>query len=488
MKTREIVLVLSLVCIAIFGSCKKDDKKSSGADTYALVIQTGAQTVVPQVAIPYTAVLVDKNGTTTAPSSISWSVSNTTLGSFTGNTFTAAGIGAGTITATASVNGSNLTATVPIGVYNTTVFSVAPGAVIWSTNAGTIQLTPIYIGTGTTNYTYASSDANIVTVDNGGVITFKAAGSCTITVTATGLTGTPSVSVPVLVVGNPPITLPVARVAINPNAKQIFKGDNFTFSATAYDISNTQVSSTFTWTIQDPTVASIDANGKVTALHIGKTTVTATASGITGQAELDVLPDTAIVVTPYYSSIAPGNTQQFTATAYTVNHSNLNVSAITMPSGLQWTIPTYGLSMLDIANVDANGLVTMKSSATAGLSTVLLAQINGNSTIAPGAAMIIAAVATSCNCGAENASVDHITLSSSVNVSLSFPLGTAQINAAAVDAGGAPVVGATLVYCSDNVLVCNVDQSGNIQPTGAGTAHIKICVGSKNITVNVTVN
>ena len=417
-------------------------------------------------------------------------MSNTAIGSFSGNVFTATGTGDGKITASVSVNGSTLTASVPLGVYTQSIFSVAPSAIVWTTGAGTITLTPVYIGTGSvSSYSYSSSNSSVVSVASDGTVTFNGAGECTITVTANGLTGNPSVIVPVLVVGNPPITLPIARVAVTPSGNQIFKGDNVTLSAKAYDMNNSQVSSaSYTWAVQDASIASVDATGKVTGLKIGTTIVTATASGIVGQAEIEVLPDTAIIVTPYWSSIGAGNTQQFTATAYAVNHATKALSTITMPVGLTWTIPTYGISLLDIATVNSTGLVTMKSSATPGLSTILMATINGSTTIEPGVAMLMVAIAGSCNCGSDVTGVDHIALTSasSVNLSMTGTI-TSQINAQAVDNLGAPVSGATIVYCSDNIAACNVDTNGLLTATGMGTANIKLCVGSKQTTVTVNV-
>ena len=479
------ILLLTIVTTGTWISCSKKSNNTSGSGSQALVIQTGAQSIAPNVPMQFTAVLVDKNGNTTVPSNVSWSVSGNggiSIGSFSGSTFTGSAVGYGTITASATVNGSTLTASLPIGVYTPGLFAVVPSAVIWTTGAGTIPLTPVYLGIGTTTYTYSSSDATIASVDASGVITFNKAGTCAITVTANGLSGSPSVIVPVMVTGTISVTLPVTRVSISPNAYEMFRGDNTTLAAKAYDMNGNQVtSSSFTWASQNTDIATVDQSGKVTGVSLGKAIITATASGITGQAEVDVLPDTVIMLNPIWASIAAGDSQQFTATTYTVNHSTktLNTTPIANPS-LTWTIPTYGVPVFDIATVSGSGMVKMKSSATIGLGSIVMATPTSPTT-QPGVSMI---TVSDCNCGAGTAGVTGITVTSPITINISLTSGTitSQILASTVGASG------TLNYCSNSMSVCSVDASGLITASGPGTATIKICCGSvqTTITVNVT--
>ncbi len=66
--------------------------------------------------------------------------------------------------------------------------------------------------------------------------------------------------------------------------------------------------------------------------------------------------------------------------------------------------------------------------------------------------------------------------------------GPVSLGAVAVDATGTQVVGATLTYCVDAMVVCSVDASGNVYGASPGTAVITICNGGvqKTVTVNVT--
>jgi hypothetical protein len=494
MKKKSMFLLVSAMLFgatAAWVGCKKEsnsNNSSNASSNYVLSISTGAQTIEPGGTIAYKAVLVDKNGNTSTPANVSWSVSGSggaSIGSFGGGVFTSTGTGSGTITASASINGSTVTATVPVGVYAPTLFTVVPSAVIWSTNAGTIPLTPVYIGTSTTSYTYTSSDASIASVDGSGTITFNKVGSCNITVTASGLPGSPVVTVPVMVVGVPSVPLPVVRVAVNPVATQLFRGDATTLTAKAYNGSGAEVSGTATWAVQEPDVATVDQNGRVTALNLGQTVITATINGITGQAEIDVLPDTTIILTPMWVSIAAGATKQFTATTYKVNRSDKSLSVITPNPPLTWTVPTYGISLFDIATVSSTGLVTMRSSATPGLSSIVMAEASSPS-VQPGVSMITVSL---CDCGTTTPGVTQIRVTSPTTISLSVTSNpTAAIAAQAVDASDNPVSGATLNYCSDAMTVCAVDDSGNLVAASPGTAIITICNGGvqTTITVNVT--
>ncbi len=494
MKGKKNLLSVMMMALLALGwqSCKKSDNNStSTSGDMVLSIQTGARSTSPDGNISYSAVLVDKNGATSTPSSVSWSVSASgggSLGSFSGSgasvTFDPSAVGYGTITASATVNGKTYTAKVPINVYTPGLFTVVPSAVIWTTNAGTIDLNPVYIGTETTTYSYQSTDESVATVSSTGEITFKKTGECAIKVTANGLSGSPYVYVPVLVTGMPEVALPVVRVAVNPPSSELFRTQTVDLTAKAYNSGGSETSATFTWASSDPSIATVSNTGKVTALGLGHAVVTATTNGIVGQTEIEVLPDTAIILTPYLVNIAAGANYQMTAKTYKVDRSTRAVTEITNPA-LTWTIPTYGIPVFDIASVNASGKVTMNTSATPGMMTFVVAEA-ASPTVQPGVATIMV---SDCDCGATTPGVTQIGLTSPSTVNISIMGGaTADIVAQAQDATGAPVSGATLHYCSSSMTVCTVDDAGTITGVAPGTATITICNGSvsRTITVNVS--
>lgn len=479
------LLVLTSIAAFLGEGCKKKDNNTSSSGDAVLSITTGARSIQPGSTVSYEAVVVDTKGNVTPATGVSWSVTNS-LGSFSGNVFTPSNSGNGTITATATVNGKTLTAKVAIGVYLPAVFAVLPSAIMWTTDAGDIPLEPFYLGAGTvTGYSYSSSNSSVASVDANGNVSFHSAGECVITVTANGLSENNKVYVPVLVTGMPPVSLPIVRVAVNPTGKEMFRGETYTFTARAFNSANAEVSgTTFTWSSDNASVASVDGTGKVTATSIGKAIITATASGIVGQAEVEVLPDSLIIVTPIMASIPAGGTKQFTAQAYRVNHSNLALTAISMPAGLTWEVPTTGVPIFDIATVNSTGLVTMNTSASVGLASMVVAHVT-SPTIDPGVALIMV---SDCDCGTTTPGVDHINLPGGNTMNASITGGPVTVNAVAVDAANNPVSGATIHLCSDNITVCNVDNStGEIIPTSPGTAVITVCNGGVSTTITVTV-
>lgn len=476
--------------LLFFNSCQPGDVDNDS--NQLLVIENGAMSVEPGQNITYTAALIDVSGNKTTASNVTWSSGNSAVASISASgQITIGEVGISTIKASVEIGGVTLTAEVPLSIQVPGLFAVAPAAILVDTEFPDLGLEAIYLGTGSTTYSYQSSDANVATVSSTGLVNFVGVGSCQITVTANGLTGTPFVVVPVVVLGAVSIPLPISRIVLNPNSNSILKTETAQFSAKAYNTDNQEVSATFSWSVADPTIASVDASGNITPLKVGTTSIRATAEGITGSAELYVSPNKVIIVDPYYTAVPAGQTKQFTAKQYDVVRVNgvLALGTMTTPTNLNWDIPTYGFSFLDIATIDNNGLATVKSNATIGLTTYAMASDPSDPDISPGVAVLSVAVSTSnCNCGTQDAAAASINLISPQNVTLSIGQ-SAQIQAEVLDALGNPISSAALVYCSDNVQVADVAFNGQISATSftSNTATITVCHGnlSKTITVDV---
>jgi hypothetical protein len=486
----SILLIWMMSIVMLHSSCDKTPDVT--ASSSVLIITNGAQTVTPDGKISYEAVIASSDGSFKPATGVTWSVTkvNTDIvGSFSGNVFSATTIGESIINASVTVNGVTLTATAIVGVATPTLFTVSPPAIMWSTGAGTIPLQPVYIGTKTSSsYTYTSSNPAIASVSATGEVTFLANGSCNITVTANDLEGKPTVSVPVMVIGAITVDLPITRVVVTPASKQLFRGDEFTYSAKAFNNTG-EKSATFTWKSEDTDVATIDANGKVKAVGLGECTIYAIANGITGQSSLVVYPDTIIEVTPFAASISPGKSLQFTAAMYKINHSTLMPQALALPSNLKWEIPTYGMSAFDIATVDQTGKVTMKSDALPGMPTYVVAYLPTSETVDPGVSSITAGLADNCDCGADVLNLASINVAST-SVNISITSGNLSFDALPVGKtpSGATLNGVAFNYCSDNTLIANFSNGVIIASGQAGTTTVTVCRGSvtKKITVNVT--
>jgi len=483
--------MLMLLALFVASACKKDKDEptnnTSGSSEAVLMIQTPAQNLTPGEMLTYSAIIVKKDGTSEVASA-SWSTSNADVATFSGSTLTAKAEGDISVKAQVSYKGSTLEASVALGVKLPSVFAVAPSAIIWYVNADPIQLTPVYIGTQNPgNYTFTSSDATVASVSSSGLVSFLKAGFCVIEVKATGLSGQPTVTVPVQVVGIPAVELPIARIVVTPGKVDLFKNETQTFTAKAYDINGTEKSATFTWKVSNDTIASITSAGLLTAHKLGETYVIAEANGVVGQAEVTVNPSKIIELTPYVANIGAGKTRQFIAKTYQVtrNGSSFNLNLISNPTDLKWEIPTYGISILDIATVNQSGLVTMKSDATIGLASFVAAYSPSDDEIEPGVSIIMV---SQCDCGSDNPSVASISTNQS-SYSLSVTTNpTTSIVAQALNGTGGVVSGADIKFCSDAMSVVTVDDSGTLVAVGPGTATVTVCVGSITKTVSVNVS
>jgi hypothetical protein len=98
------------------------------------------------------------------------------------------------------------------------------------------------------------------------------------------------------------------------------------------------------------------------------------AKGIIGQASGEVFPDTVVFVEPMMASLQPGDTQQFTAKAYTIRNKPFRL--LTDITSFNWDIPTIpGIGIFNVASVNSTGLVTMSGNTLPGLMTFLTASV-----------------------------------------------------------------------------------------------------------------
>lgn len=115
--------------------------------------------------------------------------------------------------------------------------------------------------------TWTSSDTNIVTVDNNGVITGVGIGTATITVTSSnGKKATCTVEV----VAN---TIPVDNIELTPSSLTLNVGEDSQIVATIEPANATDHE--LVWTSSDSNIATVDSNGNVHGVSAGKVTITA---------------------------------------------------------------------------------------------------------------------------------------------------------------------------------------------------------------------
>ncbi len=131
-------------------------------------------------------------------------------------------------------------------------------------------------------------------------------------------------------------------------------GNTVQLSARALDEQGNEVTSAeFTWTTSDEGILAVDEQGLAEAVANGQAEITATASGVTGSAELAVIQQvSAVTVSPASATLTTaGATQQFAATAADENGNEVSGAS------LVWASEDH-----EVATVDRNGLATAKGS------------------------------------------------------------------------------------------------------------------------------
>lgn len=298
---------------------------------------------------------------------------------------------------------------------------------------------------GTGVLTWVSRNAAVATVDANGVVRAVAPGTARIVVAGGARADSITVTVGARVTGVQVTPALAAVTAIGADA---------TFTAKAVDARGAEVTGqTFTWTIEDPTVATMVSPGVFRSLRNGETGITATVTqaGQTFTSNRVVLRVTQAVATVTVSPTshnfsALGQTQQFTAEA-----KDARGNVMSLPVTWNSTNPAA-------ATVSNGGLVT----AVANGATTIEATIGG---IKATAAVTVQQVAT-------NFAVTPDT------ATLIFAGQSITLLAAMRDAEGNPVSTPLVAWTSSNPSVATVDQNGVVTAQNNGVTTIRAVSGT----------
>ena len=125
--------------------------------------------------------------------------------------------------------------------------------------------------------TWKSSNKDVVTVDSEGKVEAVGVGNATITATAAGKSDSVKITV----------NNPLKKITVDPATLTLKKGTSKTLSV-KYDPADMTDNKAVTWESSDKSVATVDANGKVTALKDGSATITAKVGKLTATCALTV--------------------------------------------------------------------------------------------------------------------------------------------------------------------------------------------------------
>ena len=333
-----------------------------------------------------------------------------------------------------------------------TTVTVSPATAGLTALGATVQLTAevrdqnARVMAGAT-VTWTSSANSVATVDASGLVTAAGNGTETITASSGDASGSAAVTV----------RQRVNKVAVSPPAATVVEGDTLRLEAVATDANGHAVAGAeFVWASSDTAVATVDASGLVTGVASGDTEISATSSGVTGIAAVQVMWRVSVVaVSPAAATVLEGDTLRLEAVA-----TDANGHAV---AGAEFV---WASSHTAVATVDASGLVTGVAS--------------GDTEISATSSGVTGIAAVQVMWG-----VSEVAVSPAAATVLEGD--TLRLEAVATDANGYPVAGAEFVWASSDTAVATVDASGLVTGVVSGEAEVSATSSGVTGTVAVTV-
>ena len=215
---------------------------------------------------------------------VSWSSSSSAVATVDNSgKVTAVKAGSATITVTTADGGKTATCDVTVSVPVESVSISVDETEVEVEGEVTLEAAVAPEDASDKTVTWSSSDESVAKVDAAGKVTGVAEGEATITVTSAdgGKTATCKVTVT-------PKTIPVESVSVDPTTVDLVVGEStsVTVTITPAEATNKALS----YTSSDETVATVDAEGKVTGVKSGSATITVTTEdgGKTATFEVNV--------------------------------------------------------------------------------------------------------------------------------------------------------------------------------------------------------
>lgn len=346
----------------------------------------------------------------------------------------------GTVTITATSQNADVTGTVTITVLPVVVSSITLSnntMTLVEGNTATITATVSPSHAGNKNLNWSSSNTAVATVNASGNITAVSAGTTTIMATAADGSGV-SASCRVTVNAR---TVPVATITLSATNIELGIGGTRGLSATISPSNETNKA--VTWSSSNAAVATVNANGVITAIAEGTAIITATAtdgSGVSASCTVTVKPAlvSSIRLSATNVTLDVDDSYQLTATVKPSNVGNKNV--------------TWSSSDANIATVDRNGVVTAHKSGTV----TITATANDGS-----------GISESCTVSVNKILVSKITLSSK---SLKLKVGDTKTLKATVKPTDAETK--KVKWKSSNSKIAKVNSKGKVTALKAGKVTI----------------
>lgn len=380
----------------------------------------------------------------TTDKTVIWSSSDEAVATVENGKVTAVKEGTATITAKAGEKTASCKVTVSKNVVSVTEITLNKTELALNEGGSETLVATVKPNNATDKtVTWSSSNTAIATVDENGKVTAVKEGTATITAKAGEKSATCTVTVSKNIIA-------VTSITLNKTTLSLTEGESETLTATVKPDDATD--KTVTWSTSDSSIATVDQNGKVTAVKAGSATITAQAGEKSATCNVTVsgIPVASITLNKTRVTLHPGETDTLVATISPDNASDQTIT---------WTS-----SYPEAVTVDDNGKITA---------------------IAVGASTIHA------SCGGKSAScevtVDPIPVAEvSLNkTELSLKEGESETLTATVKPDDA--TDKTVTWSTSDASIATVDQNGKVTAVKAGTATITAKAGDKSATCSVTV-
>ena len=290
-----------------------------------------------------------------------------------------------------------------------------------------------------------SSDPAIASVDSNGLVRAVSVGEATISASFANVATSCVITVE---------PTPISGLSLSQTSVNLKVTEEFQLTATIYP--ETTTDKTVTWSSSNPEVATVDATGKVTAISIGESIVTASCGDVKATCTVTVVatPAEGITLSQETASLEVAETIQLTATVS---------PEMTTDKTVAWSS-----SNPEIATVDASGNVTAISIG----ETIVTASCG--------------AVKASCNIKVEPTAIQSISLNPSNWSGFDGESFTISASISPVNA-----TDKTLEWTSSDETIAIVDNNGNVNIVGIGECIITVAaIDGSGVTATcaVTVN
>lgn len=313
-------------------------------------------------------------------------------------------------------------------------------------------------------FTWTSSNAAAVSVNDSGRVAAVANGAAWIVATESGGTRDSARVV---------VEQRLATIRVTPDPRSIYLGASYPFAAQAVDGLGVALTAqpSFTWSTGSGAIASITPAGIATGVGLGATQVRATSGAVTGVANLTVLTpiiriavvrDSAtFVVSDTFSLAALAATRSYRAVAY-------DTLDVVLP-GISFA---WASSNPSVASLDSIGTATARALAVANGFTAIRASAQG---VVGAASLSVAQVMTGIDLSPGTASV--------------APTGSVVLTARRRDANGFFIPGGAFTFATADAGIATVSPSGVVTGIAIGSTTItatSAAITSAPATITVT--